>query len=65
MPGVLEANRHCRSPAELIAQHQRPGLAVPVEKVVPAGPWFARASGVAMRIAATLLALISVVAIGF
>lgn len=92
--------RHCRSPADFIATHQRPGLSgalrtgayhgvycvgccwllmallfvggvmnllwvagltvfVLLEKVVPAGHWFARASGVAMLVAAVVIALSS------
>jgi predicted metal-binding membrane protein len=90
--------RHCRSPAEFIAAHQRPGLSgalrtgayhgiycvgccwllmallfvggvmnllwvaglavfVLVEKIVPAGHWFARLSGIAMLAGAALFAL--------
>lgn len=89
--------RHCRSPADFIATHQRPGLSgalrtgahhglycvgccwllmallfvggvmnllwvaglavfVLLEKIVPAGHWLARASGVAMLVIAALLA---------
>lgn len=91
--------RHCRSPADFIAMHQRPGLSgalrtgayhgiycvgccwllmallfvvgvmnllwvaalavfVLIEKIVPAGHGFARASGVAMLLAAMLLAFL-------
>ena len=89
--------RHCRSPADFIAAHQRPGLAgalrtgafhgiycvgccwllmallfvggvmnlfwvaglavfVLIEKVAPAGHWFARASGVTMLVISVLMA---------